>query len=210
MDEIVFTERLFPAVAATYPRSQTPHAAGPSARRRKVVVVIRWIVGAIVAVALVVLIAAYFPSEIDQSRGPAQVVGMIAPALTVPLVTGGEMDLNSLRGHDVLLNVWATWCGPCRREMPALERLAREQTGRLVVIAVDQGEAPATARDFAKRFGVTFPVAADPEQRLGTQLHLVGMPSSFFIDKKGVIREAVDGEMTYDVMLRKAQQIENM
>jgi cytochrome c biogenesis protein CcmG/thiol:disulfide interchange protein DsbE len=210
MDEIVFTERLFPAVAATYPRSQTPHAAGPSARRRKVVVVIRWIVGAIVAVALVVLIAAYFPSEIDQSRGPAQVVGMIAPALTVPLVTGGEMDLNSLRGHDVLLNVWATWCGPCRREMPALERLAREQTGRLVVVAVDQGEAPATARDFAKRFGVTFPVAADPEQRLGTQLHLVGMPSSFFIDKKGVIREAVDGEMTYDVMLRKAQQIENM
>jgi cytochrome c biogenesis protein CcmG/thiol:disulfide interchange protein DsbE len=210
MDEIVFTERLFPAVAATYPRSLTPHAAGPSARRRKVVVVIRWIVGAIVAVALVVLIAAYFPSEIDQSRGPAQVVGMIAPALTVPLVTGGEMDLNSLRGHDVLLNVWATWCGPCRREMPALERLAREQTGRLVVIAVDQGEAPATARDFAKRFGVTFPVAADPEQRLGTQLHLVGMPSSFFIDKKGVIREAVDGEMTYDVMLRKAQQIENM
>jgi thiol-disulfide isomerase/thioredoxin len=110
----------------------------------------------------------------------------------------------------VLLNVWATWCGPCRREMPALERLAREQTGRLVVIAVDQGEAPATARDFAKRFGVTFPVAADPEQRLGTQLHLVGMPSSFFIDKKGVIREAIDGEMTYDVMLRKAQQIENM
>jgi thiol-disulfide isomerase/thioredoxin len=172
--------------------------------------VIRWIVGAVVAVALVVLIAAYFPSEIDQSRGPAQVVGMIAPALTVPLVTGGEMDLNSLRGHDVLLNVWATWCGPCRREMPALERLAREQTGRLVVIAVDQGEAPATARDFAKRFGVTFPVAADPEQRLGTQLHLVGMPSSFFIDKKGVIREAIDGEMTYDVMLRKAQQIENM
>ncbi|HEV2908382.1 MAG TPA: TlpA disulfide reductase family protein [Candidatus Eremiobacteraceae bacterium] len=171
---------------------------------------IRWIVGAVVAVALVVLIAAYFPSEIDQSRGPAQVVGMIAPALTVPLVTGGEMDLNSLRGHDVLLNVWATWCGPCRREMPALERLAREQTGRLVVIAVDQGEAPATARDFAKRFGVTFPVAADPEQRLGTQLHLVGMPSSFFIDKKGVIREAIDGEMTYDVMLRKAQQIENM
>jgi thiol-disulfide isomerase/thioredoxin len=210
MDEIVFTKRSFPAVAATYPRSQTPRAAGPSARRRKVVVVIRWIVGAIVAVALVVLIAAYFPSEIDQSRGPAQVVGMIAPALTVPLVTGGEMDLNSLRGHDVLLNVWATWCGPCRREMPALERLAREQTGRLVVIAVDQGEAPATARDFAKRFGVTFPVAADPEQRLGTQLHLVGMPSSFFIDKNGVIREAVDGEMTYDVMLRKAQHIESM
>lgn len=174
------------------------------------VVVIRWIVGAIVAVALVVLIAAFFPSEIDQSRGPSQVVGMTAPAVRMPLVTGGEMDLGKLRGHDVLLNLWATWCGPCRREMPALERLAREQTGRLVVIAVDQGEAQTTARAFAKRFGVSFAVAADPEQLLGTQLHLAGMPSSFFIDKNGVIREAVDGEMTYETMLRKAQRIEQM
>ncbi|MBV8082049.1 MAG: TlpA family protein disulfide reductase [Candidatus Eremiobacteraeota bacterium] len=179
-------------------------------RLRKVVDVLRWIVGAIVAVALVVLIAAYFPSENDQSRGPGQVVGMTAPAVTVPLVKGGEVDLAGLRGHDVLLNLWASWCGPCRREMPALERLAREQTGRLVVIAVDQGEAPATAALFARRFGVTFPVGADQEQRLGTQLHLAGLPSSFFIDKNGVIREAVDGEMTYDVMWAKTQAVERM
>ena len=169
---------------------------------------IRWIVGAIVAVALVVLIAAYFPSEIDQNRGPAQVVGLPAPVLTMPLVSGGTIDLGSLRGHDVVLNLWATWCGPCRREMPALERLARERTGRLVVVAVDQGEAPATAQAFAKRFGVTFPVATDQGQQLGTQLHLLGLPSSFFIDKNGVIRDAVDGEMTYDMMAQKAQRLE--
>jgi len=175
-----------------------------------VVGVLRWIVGAVVAVALVVLIAAFFPSEIDQSRGPAQVVGMTTPALTVPLVAGGDLDLQTLRGHDVLLNLWASWCGPCRREMPALERLAREQRGKLVVVAVDQGEAPATAAQFAKRFGVTFPVGSDQDQVLGTQLHLAGMPSSFFIDKNGVIREAIDGEMTYDMMLQKAQRIEQM
>jgi peroxiredoxin len=94
--------------------------------------------------------------------------------------------------------------------MPALERLARQQTGRLVVVAIDQGEAPATAASFAKRFGVTFPVGTDQGQQLGTQLHLAGLPSSFFIDKSGVIREAVDGEMTYDVMLAKAQAVERM
>jgi thiol-disulfide isomerase/thioredoxin len=175
-----------------------------------VVSVLRWIVGAIVAVALVVLIAAYFPSENDQSRGPGQVVGMTAPTVTVPLANGGELDLGGLRGHDVLLNLWASWCGPCRREMPALERLARDQTGRLVVVAIDQGEAPATAALFAKRFGVTFPVGTDQAQQLGTRLHLAGLPSSFFIDKSGVIREAVDGEMTYDVMLAKAQAVERM
>src|SRR5215470_2880917 len=182
--------------------------AGPLRRFRKESAVIRWIVGAIVAVALAVLIAAYFPSEIDQNRGPSQVVGLTAPVLTMPLVSGGTIDLGTLRGHDVLLNVWATWCGPCRREMPALERLASERTGRLVVVAVDQGEAQSTARAFAQRFGVTFPVAADQEQRLGTQLHLLGLPSSFFIDKSGVIREAVDGEMTYEMMAQKAQRLE--
>lgn len=171
---------------------------------------IRWIAGAIVAIALVVLIAAFFPSEIDQSRGPAQVVGMTAPAISVPLVTGGSLDLGALRGHDVLLNLWATWCGPCRREMPALERLARAQAGRLVVVAIDQGEDPATARAYARRFGVTFPVGTDQEQRLGTQMHLLGMPSSFFIDRRGVVREAVDGEMTYDVMRAKAERLETM
>ena len=171
---------------------------------------VRWIVGAVVAVALVVLIAAFFPSEIDQSRGPSQVVGMPAPDLAVPLVSGGTVNVASLRGRDVLLNLWATWCGPCRREMPALERIARERSAHLIVVAVDQGEDPSTARDFARRFGVTFPVAADLEQRLGTQLHLAGMPSSFFIDKNGVIREAVDGEMTYEMMLAKATKLERM
>jgi len=172
--------------------------------------VIRWIVGAIVAIALVVLIAAFFPSEIDQSRGPTQVVGMNAPELTVPLVSGGSLRLASLRGHDVLLNVWASWCGPCRREMPALERLARERTGTMVVVAVDQGEDPAIAAQFARRFGVTFAIGSDQDQRLGTQLHLAGLPSSFFIDKHGVIRDAVDGEMDYDTMRAKAARVERL
>lgn len=176
-------------------------------RFRKANRVIRWIVGAIVAVALVVLIAAYFPSEIDQNRGPAQVVGMTVPELSVPLVKGGSVRFASLRGHDVLLNVWASWCGPCRREMPALERFARDRAGDVVVIAVDQGEEPAVAAQFAQRFGVTFAVGSDQDQRLGTRLHLAGLPSSFFIDKHGVIREAVDGEMDYDTMRLKAARL---
>ncbi len=167
--------------------------------------VLRWIVGGLVAVALVVLIAALFPNSMDQNRGPAQVVGMAAPDVSVPLVTGGEVALRRLHGKDVLLNVWATWCGPCRREMPALERLAREKAGALTVLAIDQGEDPGTAKAYADRFGITFAVGVDGGQRLGTALHLVGLPSSFFIDKNGVIREAVDGEMTYETMAEKAR-----
>jgi thiol-disulfide isomerase/thioredoxin len=107
----------------------------------------------------------------------------------------------------MLLNLWATWCGPCRREMPALERLSKEHAGDLAVVAIDQREDPAVVRSYVKRFGVTFAVGIDDGQQLGTDLHLIGLPSSFFIDRSGIIRDAVDGEMTYDVMTEKARAL---
>lgn len=168
--------------------------------------VYRWIGGGLVAAAIVVFIAAFYPNSGDQA-GPDQVVGAQVPALRFPRVDGGDVDLAGLRGRDVLVNVWATWCGPCRREMPSLERLARAQGGRLVVVAIDQGEDPSVAAAYAKRFGVTFDVAIDANERLGTKLHVVGLPSSFFVDKNGVIREAVDGEMNYETMSQKAKTL---
>ena len=172
----------------------------------------RWILGGLaVAVAVVVLTAMFVPSDVDQDRnthrGPAQVIGRAMPDFTVDKLGGGDIAMNELRGHDVLVNVWATWCGPCRREMPALQRLAREESGRLVVISIDQGEDPAAVLPYAERFGIKFAVGLDTDQRIGTVLHLVGLPSSFFVDRAGVVRDAVDGEMTYDTMKAKAQTL---
>ena len=172
----------------------------------------RWILGGLaVTVAVVVLTAMFVQSDVDQDRnthrGPAQVIGQTLPDLKVARLGGGDIALNEFRGRDVLVNVWATWCGPCRREMPALERLARAQNGRLVVVAIDQGEDPTAVEPYTKRFGVTFPVGLDADQQVGTVLHMVGMPSSFFVDRAGVIRDAVDGEMTYDMMKAKARTL---
>ena len=169
----------------------------------------RWLVGGLVVVAVVVLTAMFVPSDFDQAlhtyAGPAgQVVGTTLPEAVVPNVEGGRIDLAAYKGRPVLVNLWATWCGPCRREMPALERLSREQSG-LTVVAIDQREDPAIVRSYVKRFGVTFAVGIDDSQQLGTDLHLIGLPSSFFVDRDGVIRDAVDGEMTYDVMSAKAR-----
>jgi thiol-disulfide isomerase/thioredoxin len=174
--------------------------------------VTRWILGGLaVTVAVVVLTAMFVPSDVDQDRnthrGPAQVIGQSLPRLTVARLGGGTLALNELRGRDVLVNVWATWCGPCRREMPALERLAKAENGRLLVVAIDQGEDPAAVTPYTRRFGITFPVGLDADQQVGTVLHMVGMPSSFFVDRSGVIRDAVDGEMTYDTMTTKAQTL---
>jgi thiol-disulfide isomerase/thioredoxin len=174
--------------------------------------VYRWLVGGLIVVAVVVLTAMFVPSDFDQARhafaGPAQqVVGTALPDEIVSNARGGELRLASYRGRPLLVNLWATWCGPCRREMPALERLSKEQSGRLNVVAIDQREDPAVVLAYARRFGVTFPIGIDDDQRLATNLHLVGLPSSFFVDGDGVIRDAVDGEMTYDEMTRKASSL---
>jgi thiol-disulfide isomerase/thioredoxin len=174
--------------------------------------VYRWLVGGLVVVAVVVLTAMFVPSDFDQARhsfgGPAeQVIGTALPAAIVPNIDGGTIDLSAYRGRPVLVNLWATWCGPCRREMPALERLSKEQAGKLTVVAIDQREDAAIVQSYVKRFGVTFAVGVDDSQRLGTDLHLIGLPSSFFVDRDGIIRDAVDGEMTYDVMTAKARAL---
>ena len=163
--------------------------------------------GGIIVAAVVVLVAALYPNENPGDRGPTQMVGEDVPALAFPALRGPAIDLGALHGRDVLLNVWATWCGPCRREMPALQVLARRMQGKLLVVAVDQGEDPSVVARYVRQFGVRFAVAVDRDQRLGTALHLVGMPSSFFIDRSGTVRDAVDGEMTYATMSEKAQRL---
>ena len=167
----------------------------------------RLLVGGLVVAAVVVLIAALYPNENAPERGPAQVVGGELPAFTLPALGGSDTSLATLRGKDVVVNVWATWCGPCRREMPALERLARSMSPRLTVVAIDQGEDSQVVNAYVKQFNVSFPVYLDRDQRVGTTLHLVGLPSSFFVDRSGVVRDAVDGEMTYQMMLEKARQL---
>ncbi len=191
-----------------------PYIWGRSRRETRVTTnrVTRFLLGGLaVAVAVVVLLAMFVPSDFDRDlqthRGPAQLIGMQMPDLKVASLGDGTIAMNSLRGHDVLVNVWATWCGPCRREMPALERLSKSEGDRLLIVAIDQGEDPSTVGSYAKRFGVSFPVAVDDEQMVGTDLHLIGLPSSFFVDRAGIIRDAVDGEMTYDIMTSKARSL---
>jgi thiol-disulfide isomerase/thioredoxin len=183
---------------------------GRSSRFRQNERVYRWLVGGLIVVAVVVLAAMFVPSDFDQAQrlyaGPAgQVVGTRLPPVVVQGDDGGVLRLDRFRGRPMLVNLWATWCGPCRREMPALQRLAQAEAGRLAVVAIDQREDPAVVRAYARRFGVTFPIGIDDGQQLATELHLIGLPSSVLVDRDGVIRAAVDGEMTYDEMTQKAQ-----
>src|SRR5579872_5732498 len=108
----------------------------------------RLVIGGLLVAAVVVIVAALYPTENAPDRGPSQAVGSALPPLAFPSLQGSTIDLRALRGRPVLLNVWATWCGPCRREMPALAMLARNTHDRLTVVAVDQGEDPSVVRSY--------------------------------------------------------------
>ena len=128
--------------------------------------------------------------------------GHPVPALDfdLPALGEGRSSLTALRGRYVLLNFWATWCPPCVREMPSLERLARMLPGdRFGVLAVAlDAEGGDKVRPFVARLGLTFPIALDPEGRVGDAYGARDLPTTFLIDPQGRVVAAGKGERTWD------------
>ena len=132
----------------------------------------------------------------ESSQSSALREGFPAPDFTLDLLGGGQVTLSELRGKAVLVNFWATWCLPCREEMPAIEAFYRSHKDLgLVVIGVnltDQDSIPDVA-GFVQELGVTFPIALDRDGVVSRRYQLLGLPTSFFIDRQGVIRSVVVG-----------------
>lgn len=123
-------------------------------------------------------------------RGPE-----LAPDFAVTDLEGRAVRLSAYRGKVVLLNVWTTWCPPCREEMPSMERLHRRLQGRdFVLLAVSQDDDGQRAvAPFVREMGVTFPVLVDPEHQVGRRYGVWGYPETFVIDRNGYIVERVIG-----------------
>jgi thiol-disulfide isomerase/thioredoxin len=104
--------------------------------------------------------------------------------------------LASYRGQVVLLNVWATWCAPCRSEMPSIERLHREFGPRglkVVAVSVDDAGQQRNVRDFARSLGLTFEILQDPTHDIQRIYQTTGVPETFVLGKDGVIRKKIIG-----------------
>lgn len=132
------------------------------------------------------------PEGLEDSASP--VAGRPAPDFTLETVDGDSVTLSDLRGQVVVLNFWATWCPPCRAEMPALEEVytARRDDG-LVVLAVDQAEPADLVTDFRDELNLSFPLLLDPGYVVSDEYRINLLPSTFFIDRNGVIRDVVYG-----------------
>jgi peroxiredoxin len=111
-----------------------------------------------------------------------------APTFALPDLEGNTLRFGSLRGKLVFLNFFATWCGPCREEMPAMERLHRAHRERgLTVLAVDVRESAKTVRDFVRELKLTFPVVLDDDATLSLKYGVRALPVSFLINRDGFI-----------------------
>ena len=126
-------------------------------------------------------------------RLPPRPASFQAPDFTLPTLSGGTIRLADFRGKVVLLNFWATWCVPCRMEMPALEAFyQRHKDAGLAVLAINLDTLSTTSVEaFVQEVMVTFPVALDPSWSIAGGYRVLGLPTTYFIDRAGnvVVRE---------------------
>lgn len=146
------------------------------------------------------------PASAGRSVGIEQ--GNLAPDFEFSSFDGRRLRLSSFRGQTVFLNFWATWCGPCRTEMPDMEKLLRSLgPDGLVVIGVNTGEAYGPARRFLDELGVELTAFAyDSESAIARRYGVYGMPTSYFIDREGIITRVSIGQMSYRVMEAAAHE----
>ncbi|HEY81646.1 MAG TPA: TlpA family protein disulfide reductase [Caldilineae bacterium] len=134
--------------------------------------------------------------------------GHPAPDFTLQTVDGAPLALADLRGKAVVLNFWATWCPPCRGEMPELQ--AAHETyapGGLVVLGVNQAEARAVVQAYLDELGLTFPVVLDAQYEVAERYSVNSLPTTFFIDREGVIRDMVVGQMNAALLSERIKTI---
>lgn len=145
---------------------------------------------------LLVLVAAALPAQARELR---PMPPRPAPPLALADLAGRTHDLAEYRGRVVLLNFWATWCIPCRTEMPSLERLHRQLDGKpFAILAVDMAEPRGEVEAFLREVPVSFPVLLDARGAAARQWRLQYAPVTYIIDAEGRIRYSQLGGMEWD------------
>jgi peroxiredoxin len=152
-----------------------------------------------------IFLTAAQPGSVSTQGIPAPQEGFFAPDFTLPKLDGESLALSDFRGQPVLINLWASWCGPCRAEMPAMERVYQEyQREGFMVLAVNatNQDSEEDARFFAQQYGLTFPILLDVTGEVSQIYRLRALPTSFFVDPEGIIREVVIGGPMSEALLR--------
>jgi cytochrome c biogenesis protein CcmG/thiol:disulfide interchange protein DsbE len=136
------------------------------------------------------------PQSTSSGGIPAPIQGFRAPDFELSTLQGGSIRLSDLYGKPVVVNLWASWCPPCKAEMPAFEKVYSQYANQgLTILAVNASnqDSLADAQAFVQANGLTFPILMDTQGRISQLYDLRSLPTSFFIGRDGVIREVVVG-----------------
>lgn len=166
----------------------------------------------VVALVFVVALALSKEGEISSDTGSGVtsggLVGKNAPDFALPSLDGGRVSLEGLRGQNVVLNFWATWCVPCRAEMPELQQVYDEKRNQgVVVLAVNLKEQQGQVDSYVRELGLTFPVVLDKDGSVAESYKVLGLPTSVFIDRGGVIRNVSYGALNQSAIERRLKNI---
>ncbi|WP_142504526.1 thiol-disulfide oxidoreductase ResA [Melghirimyces algeriensis] len=154
-----------------------------------------WVRRVLMLVLVALLGVAIYQTLGDEQKENVE-VGKTAPEFKLKTLDGETLQLSDLKGKAVLLNFWATWCKPCRDEMPAIQKVYDKHKDKgFAVVGVNIAETKVTVSGFARQLNLNFPIVLDPDRKV-TKLYGIGpIPSSIFIDKNGKVVRKVNGEM---------------
>lgn len=132
--------------------------------------------------------------------------GVAAPDFTGELMDGTSITLSELQGKPVIINFWATWCGPCVKEMPAFERLKDDFGDKIGIIAVNCGDDAETVKDFVEENGYTFPVVLDEEYSISMLYPTNSIPYTVVLDAEGKVTHISTGALDADTMYERYKE----
>lgn len=177
-------------------RLQTASAATGARMPRSIV----WAIVVLVTAIAIWVLSPFFASS-TRAAGPAGLAGTVAPVFELRDDRGAGVSLSDYRGRVVLMNLWASWCPPCRAEMPDLQRLANAYSpSAIAIVGVNEGESPQRARAFATALRISFPIWIDEGQRYGRIYTALGLPTTVILDRRGIVVRGFDGALTYAQM----------
>jgi thiol-disulfide isomerase/thioredoxin len=160
-----------------------------------------WFIALIALAAIVLIFQPFFASHPDKVNGPAGITGQAAPVFPLLNDRGLPVSLERYRGRIVVMNLWASWCPPCRAEMPDLQRLQNLYGAHgIAIIGVNEGESAQRARAFAESLRIRFPIWIDAGERYGRLYAALGLPTTVILDRHGVVVRGFDGALTFEEM----------
>jgi peroxiredoxin len=154
----------------------------------------RWTMSVILGAAVMVVLALLLVPR--NQTWDSLIAGEPAPSFDLPALTGGRVKLADLKGKPVVLNFWASWCTPCRKEMPDFQALYdKYQDTGLQVYGINVGESKVTVENFRSQVGANFPILIDEGDQAQTAYRILPLPATFFIDGTGKIRAVYQYQM---------------